>query len=98
VALENCVDVMEFVPGSCTETCHDRNQVMSMEVEDLTDVEEEKSVPMTLPVRKSEHEVSCICVYIIIHMCQISSIACCFSDLRCGEWNLKNRFINVQDD
>jgi hypothetical protein len=83
------MDLMEFVPG-CSETCHDRNQVMCMKVEELTDVKE-KSVPMALPVTKSEHEVSCICVYIVIHMCQISSIACCFSDLRCGEWNLKNK-------
>jgi hypothetical protein len=63
------------VPGLYSETCHGVVQVMSVKVEEFTDVEEqEEPVPKTSPVIKTEHEVSCICMYIVIRISQISSI------------------------
>jgi hypothetical protein len=60
-----------------------------MEVEEFTDVEEEEEpVPTTCPVIETEHEVSCICMYIVIHISQISSIAYFYSYFHPGEWNL----------
>jgi hypothetical protein len=52
-----------------------------MKDEEFTDVEEEEEepVPITFPVIKTEHEVSYICMYIVIHTSQISSVAYFYS-------------------
>jgi hypothetical protein len=77
VILQNCISLLEVVPGSCSETYYGRNQVISIKVEEVADLQEEKAaVPIPLPVIKAEHEVSCICVCIPIHILQISSIFC----------------------
>jgi hypothetical protein len=75
VILQSCINLLEVVPGSCSETCYDRNQVINIKVEEVADVQEEEvTVPITFPVIKAEHEVSCICVCIAIHILPISSI------------------------
>jgi hypothetical protein len=77
VILQNCINLLEVVPGSCSETCYDRNQVINIKVEETAYVQEVAAVapvPITLPVIKAEHEVSCFWVCIAIHTSQISSI------------------------
>jgi hypothetical protein len=62
-----------------------------MNVEEFTDVEdEEEPVPITFPVIKTEHEVSCLCMYIVIHISQISSVAYFYSGFHSEEWNLRS--------
>jgi hypothetical protein len=62
--LQNCINLLKVVPGSCNETYltspHDGNQVMNVKAE-VTDVPEEVEDPLltTFPVIKAEHEVSC---------------------------------------
>jgi hypothetical protein len=52
------------VPGLYSETYHAVVQVINMKVGEFTDVEyEEEPVPITFPVMKTEHEVSCICMF-----------------------------------
>jgi hypothetical protein len=48
----NCVHLLKSVPGAFIETCHDRNQVISLKVEELTVVEEE-----TFPVSITFSEI-----------------------------------------
>jgi hypothetical protein len=70
-----------------------------MKAEEFTDVEdEEEPVPITFPVIKTEHEVSCICMYIDIHTSQISSVAYFYSCFHSGEWNLRSALKNVKGD
>jgi hypothetical protein len=71
-----------------------------MKVEEFTDVEEEEEeepVPITCPVIETEHEVSCICMYIIIHISQISIVAYFYSCFHSGEWNLRSALKNVEE-
>jgi hypothetical protein len=85
VILQNCINLLEVVPGSCSETCYDRNQVINIKVEEVADVQEEEvAEPITFPVIKAEHEVSCICVCIPIHISQISCIVFLISTLGDG--------------
>jgi hypothetical protein len=72
VVLQNCVDLQKVGPGSYSETCHARVQVIYIKTEDFTDTEEEKE---TFPDIKSEHEVSFVSVCTVIHISKISSIA-----------------------
>jgi hypothetical protein len=75
--------------GSDSETCHAGVQAINIKVEELTDAEEEKCpMPITFPGIKVEDEVSCVCVYIFIHISEISS----------GEWNLRSPFKYIQED
>jgi hypothetical protein len=47
------------VSGSCNETCHDLNQVIDTQFEEVTDIQEEEDpLLMSSPVIKAEHEVS----------------------------------------
>jgi hypothetical protein len=84
MALQNCMGLERAVPSSCSETCptssHDANQVMNIKVEQISDVEEEED-PLTFPRIKTEHEVSCTYAYVstVMHIPQISGIACCIS-------------------
>ena len=62
-ALQNCTDVLERVPGLCTETCptacEDRNKVAAIKVEKGSYIpEEEDPLAVTLPATKAEQEVS----------------------------------------
>jgi hypothetical protein len=67
VVLQNCMDLLEFVPASYSETnltsADDVNQVMDIKVEDITNIQEEEEDPLSVrfPV-KAEHEVSYVCV------------------------------------
>jgi hypothetical protein len=53
------VDLLKCVPGSFSETSDDRNQVIRVKVE------EENSSVSAFTEREDEHEVSCICLYIV---------------------------------
>jgi hypothetical protein len=65
VVLQSCMDLLKIVPGSYSETYHDGNQVINVKVEDVTRTQEEGNpVPITFPVIKAEHEVSCMSVYV----------------------------------
>jgi len=70
------MDLLRPEPDSCTETCvtssHAEKRVISVEVECITDVEEEWDLkPAAYAVVKTEHEVSCVCV-IVKHRSQTS--------------------------
>jgi hypothetical protein len=60
------MDLLKAEPDSCMETCvtssHAENQVISIKVECITDVEEERDLkPATFVAVKTENEVSCVC-------------------------------------
>jgi hypothetical protein len=93
VVLQNCINLLKVASDS--ETCHAGVQAINIKVEELTDVEKEKS---PVPITKVEHEVSCVCVYIVIHISEISSIAYCLCHLHSGEWNLRSLSKNNQED
>jgi hypothetical protein len=57
------VKLLEIVPYSHIQTCHGGNQVMDIKVEDVTDIQEDKSqLVELLPVIKAEKEV-CLMQY-----------------------------------
>jgi hypothetical protein len=66
VILQNHMDLEKDVPGSSSEVCptypHDANRVVSIKVENVSDMldEEEDPVPLGFSGIKPEHEVSCI--------------------------------------
>jgi hypothetical protein len=55
ILLQNCINFMEVVPDSYSETCHDRSQLIDIKVEVQ---EEEDPLLITCPVRETELEVS----------------------------------------
>lgn len=60
-SLQNCIDLQEVVPGSetCLTSPHDGSQGISIKVENVTDIEEERDpLEITFPEVKDEHEVS----------------------------------------
>jgi hypothetical protein len=62
VVFQNCVNLMELVPGSHSEPCHDVNFV-DVKVEEVTDLQEEEEeekdpLAVTCQVIKTECEVS----------------------------------------
>jgi hypothetical protein len=67
MVLQNCMDLLKVEPGSYNETCltssHDGSQILSLNVEEVTDVQEEDD-PLLIshPVIKAEHEVRCFCI------------------------------------
>jgi hypothetical protein len=69
VVLQNCVNLLEAVPGSYNEPCREGNQLMHIEVEEVADVIEEGEED-PLAVIKSENGVSfmsmCTCCLAII--------------------------------
>jgi hypothetical protein len=67
LVLQTCMDLLKVEPGSYSETCltssHDGSQVLSMNVEKVTNVQEEDDpLLISLPVIKTEHEVRCLCI------------------------------------
>lgn len=57
--LQNCRDLVEVVPGSCSEI-YVRTQ--DIKVEELSDIQEEEDpLLLPMPIIKAEHEVSCLC-------------------------------------
>jgi hypothetical protein len=77
--LQNCTDVLEAVPGLCTETCltacDDGKKVADIKFEEDSDIpEEEDPSAVTSPAVKAEQEVSY--VYITCE-CYNSSDTCC---------------------
>lgn len=61
MVLQNCVDLQNGELGSCCEmfatSCHDRNEVTCIKVEEVTDMaEEEDPEPMTSAVIRTEPE------------------------------------------
>jgi hypothetical protein len=71
VVLQNLIDLEKCVPVSTTEACplssHDDNHFVSVRVEEVSGIGEEKDpLLITSPQRKAnEREVSCSCVYTI---------------------------------
>lgn len=60
LVLQNCMDLLEVVPGSYNETCPascDKNNVLNIKAEEVTDVREEDPLQITFPGPKDEHEV-----------------------------------------
>jgi hypothetical protein len=56
---------LQDMQGSCSEACpasSDANQITSIKVEDVSDTEEEDSVPLKYSGMKTEHAVSCMSV------------------------------------
>jgi hypothetical protein len=65
VVLQNCMDLLNGIPCSDSETCDDGSLVIDIKdvkAEDVTDVQEEDPVPETVPGIKAEQEV-CLCVH-----------------------------------
>jgi hypothetical protein len=63
LVLQNCVNLLEVVLYSYTETCHGRNEVINIKVEDVIDIQEEKyPVQELVPVIKAEQE-ACLCIH-----------------------------------
>jgi hypothetical protein len=66
VLLQNYMDLRKDIHGSCSETSplsHDANQIISVKIEDVSDIEEEKDpVPFIYSRIKTEHVVSCMSV------------------------------------
>jgi hypothetical protein len=69
VVLQNCISLLEIVPGSCSETCltsHDDNQIIDIKVENVADAQEEEDpLLITSQVIKTENEVSCVSVRVV---------------------------------
>jgi hypothetical protein len=75
------MELLNFDPGSDSETCHDGNQDVSVKVEDVTDMQEvEQPLQVTSPLIKPEQDVRpCIqCLrnfsdiqiaYFLTHLC-----------------------------
>jgi hypothetical protein len=56
---QNCVSLVELVPGSYSEPCNDDNQCIDVKFEEVADIKEEKGPLLAkLPVINTEHEVS----------------------------------------
>jgi hypothetical protein len=70
VVLQNCLQLLEVVSASYIETCltsHDGNQVIDIEVEEVTGMQEEEDpLSVTFPVIKPEHGVSCTSVFTLL--------------------------------
>jgi hypothetical protein len=63
VVLQNCCNLLKVVAGSCSEIHHAGGQDVNIKVKEFTQVDDEMSpVPITFPIIKAEHEVSCVCV------------------------------------
>jgi hypothetical protein len=89
------MELLQVTPGSDSVTCHDGNQVISIKVEGVTDIQEDEQPPLM----KSEQEV-CPCIqcltdftdlqiaYFLTHICL--SIHMKKDDS--GDWNSKNSF------
>jgi hypothetical protein len=63
VVLQNCCNILKVVACSFSEICHAGVQDVNIKVKEFTEVEDEVSpLPITFPIIKAEHEVSCVCV------------------------------------
>ena len=67
MVLQDRVNLVKDEPGACNEACSvssdDGNQFLFIKVENVTDIKEDDDTkPMTSPVIKTEHEVSCMSV------------------------------------
>jgi hypothetical protein len=73
VDLQNHMDLTKGEPGPCSETrvmsMHGGNELTGIKVEMVTDVsDEEDQEPTTVPVTKTQPNVSCMSVVSITHM------------------------------
>jgi hypothetical protein len=67
LVLQNCMDMRKHGPGLYSETCHtssgDFNQIIGIKVEEVITIKEEEGPePISFPILKTEHEVSCTSV------------------------------------
>jgi hypothetical protein len=81
MVLQTPIELVKFVPGSDSDTCHAENQDISIKEEDVTDMQEvEQPLQVTSPSIKAEQEVRpCIqCLtnfsdihfaYFLTHLC-----------------------------
>jgi hypothetical protein len=62
MVLQTPIELVKFVPGSDSDTCHAENQDVSIKEEDVTDIQEDEEHLLTAsPVIKAEQEV-CPCI------------------------------------
>jgi hypothetical protein len=65
VLLQTCMVFQKDMQGSCSERCPtscDANQIISIKVEDVSDIEEEDPLALRYSGIKTEPEVSCMSV------------------------------------
>jgi hypothetical protein len=63
VVLQNYMEILKVEPTSCSETCvtsFDGNEAIDVKVEEVTDLQVEDPLLVTLPVVHAEQEVSCV--------------------------------------
>jgi hypothetical protein len=63
VVLQNCMESLKVEPASCSVTCvtsFDGNEAIDVKVEEVTGLQMEDPLLVTLPVIHAEHEVSCV--------------------------------------
>jgi hypothetical protein len=78
VVLQNCINLREVLPGSYGETYQAGDQVISINAEQLSYVEE-AFVPITFREMNTEDEVSCVCVQCYPHFTNIQCSLLFFS-------------------
>lgn len=84
VVLQNYMEILKVEPTSCTEThvtfFGDGNEATDVKIEEVTDLQEEDPLLVTLPVVPAEHEVSYIGLGVhYSDILQISNISCCMN-------------------
>jgi hypothetical protein len=84
VVFQDCINSLEIVPGSDSETFRDGNQFIHIKVEEVAGIQEEMEVEdpleITFPVMEAEPEVSFMTLSILRHISLISVPAyfvCC---------------------
>jgi hypothetical protein len=72
--LQDCMDLLRVVPGPCGEA-HLACSCIKIEEDMSMDVPEEKDpLLIPFPIRKTEQEVSCMSVYTVTHVSQMSIV------------------------
>jgi hypothetical protein len=83
VVFQDCANLMEIVPGSHSEPCHEEHQFIHVNVEDVIGIKEEMEVDdplaITYPVIEIEDEVSFMSVSIIRHISHFECVCVCLS-------------------
>lgn len=106
VVFQSSVNLLENVPGSYSETCLRKIEVIHIKVEEVTDMQEEEEeeedpVSVGFPEIKTEHEVSFVSLCLLLgHISQIYRTAYFLfffhmKHICCGECYFKETFTYV---